>query len=124
MCRSIPFTVAFALCVALAPPSVADETAAAVAKQKQAAESNCKMLQPAPLARAESASFLLYGSVPESRLKGLATTLERHLATAAKGLQLEKDARPWTGKLAVYVIADRSQFRSFVRQIEKRSPDD
>jgi hypothetical protein len=39
-------------------------------------------------------------------------------------LQFDKDAKPWPGKLTVYVFADRGQFRSFVRQIEKRSPDD
>src|SRR5207247_2499447 len=48
----------------------------------------------------------------------------KQYCTALKGLQFDKDAKPWTGKLAVYVFTDRGQFRSFVRQIEKRSPDD
>jgi hypothetical protein len=77
-----------------------------------------------PPANAESANFLVYGSVPESRLKTLAATLERQFAAAVKVLQFEKNDKPWPGKLAVHVFADRAQFRSFVRQVEKRSPDD
>jgi hypothetical protein len=116
--------IAAGLGLPMAVVAADDETAAAIAKQKQTAEANCRTLQLAPLSKAESANFLVYGASPEPRLKVLATNLERQYSTAAKGLQFEKDNKPWPGKLAVYVFADRGQFRSFVRQIEKRSPDD
>jgi hypothetical protein len=101
-----------------------DETSAIVARQKQAAEANCKTVQLGQLAQTESDHFLVYGASAAPRLKLLATNLEKTYATAVKGLQFEADATPWTGKLAVYVFADRGQLRSFIRQIEKRSPDD
>ncbi len=107
----------------LGPSALAAEDGA-VAKQKQVAEENCKALRLAPLGRAESANFLLYGTVPDPRLKALAANLEKQYATAAKALQLDKDSKPWTGRLTVYVFTDRGQYRSFVRQIEKRSPEE
>jgi hypothetical protein len=78
----------------------------------------------APLGKAESAHFLLFGVSTDARLKVLAGNLERQFAAAFKALQFDSDDKPWTGKLTVYIFADRGQFRSFVRQIEKRSPDD
>jgi hypothetical protein len=114
--------------VLLAVPAVAtggdDEVSAVIAKQKQTAENNCRAVQLAPLANFESSHFLVYGSSTEARLKVLAGNLEKQYATACKGLQFEADAKPWTGKLTLYIFSDRGQFRSFVRQIEKRSPDD
>jgi hypothetical protein len=101
-----------------------DDTAAAIAKQKQTAETNCRTLQLAPLGKTETANFLVYGVLTDQRLRALSANLEKNYSTAMKGLQFDKDARPWRGKLTVYVFADRGQFRSFVRQIEKRSPDD
>jgi hypothetical protein len=95
-----------------------------VPAQKRLAEDNCRAVQLAPLATAETAHFLVYGDTSAPRLKGLATSLEKQYATAAAALQFDKKERPWVGKLAVYVLADRGQYRSFVRQVEKRSPDD
>jgi hypothetical protein len=103
---------------------LADDAAPVLAKQKQTAEAILKALQVAPVARAESSNFLLFGTIPETRLKGLAASLDKQYSIARKGLQFAKDEKPWTGKLAVYVFVDRGQFRSFIRQIEKRSPDD
>src|SRR5207237_10821911 len=96
-----------------------DEAAALVARQKQSAEANCRALRLAPLATAENANLLLYGAAPEARLRTLAANLEKYYATAHKVLQFDPGDKPWTGKLTVYVFADRGQFRSFVRQIEK-----
>lgn len=108
------------LCAASAV-AVDDDAASVIAKQKLTVETNCKTLQMSPAGRAETANFLIYASSTGPRL---ATNLEKQYATAFKGLQFDKDAKPWTGKLTVYVFSDRGQFRSFVRQIEKRSPDD
>ena len=54
--------------LALPSPAAADSDAAAVAKQKQVAEANCRTVQLAPLGKAETASFLVYGAVAEARL--------------------------------------------------------
>jgi len=105
------------------PPVVAADDDV-VARQKRAAEANCKALQLAALGRAETANFVVYGTPPEARLKALAASLEKQYTTATRALQFDKDSKPWTGKLTVYVFADRGQFRSFVRQVEKRSPDE
>jgi hypothetical protein len=120
--RSVALTAV--LLLAAAGTAAGDDAGPVLAKQKQTAEANLKVLQVAPVARAESPSFLLFGSIPEARLKGLAATLDKHYLTALKGLQFGKDEKPWTGKLAVYVFTDRGQLRSFIRQVEKRSPDD
>jgi hypothetical protein len=101
-----------------------DETAALLAKQRDAAEANCKIVQMAPLGKGETVNFLVYGTSNDPRMKMLAATLEKQYSTACKALQFDKDARPWNGKLAVYVFSDRSQFRSFIRQVEKRGPDE
>jgi hypothetical protein len=118
--------VALILIAGIVGPAVAaeDEAAAILAKQRQAAEINCKTIQTPTVARSETTNFLFFGAVPESRVKAITASLEKHYAAAFKGLQFEKDAKPWTGKLAVYILPDRGQFRSFVRQVEKRSPDD
>ncbi len=122
----LPQVLVFAIGMLVPATAVAadDEMAAAIAKQKQTAEATCRTLQLDPLGKIESAHFLLYGVSMEPRLKVLATNLERQYATAFRGLQFDKDAKPWPGKLTIYAFADRGQFRSFVRQIEKRSPDD
>jgi hypothetical protein len=101
-----------------------DDPADTITRQKQTAETNWSALKITPPAKAESANLLLFGTIPESRIKALAATLEKQCAVAVKALQFEKDEKPWVGKLAVYVFADRAQFRSFVRQVQKRSPDD
>lgn len=101
-----------------------DGDAASAPKQKQAAEANLKALQLPTAARAETPNFLLFGALPEARSKSLGSTLEKHYATAVRGLQYAKDEKPWAGKLAVYVFTDRGQLRSFIRQVEKRSPDE
>jgi hypothetical protein len=107
-------------------PAIAaeNESATILAKQRQAADANCKTIQTPTVARSESTNFLVFGAMPETRVKALAASLEKNYAAAFKALQFEKDARPWNGKLAVYVLPDRGQFRSFVRQVEKRSPDE
>ncbi len=102
----------------------ADDVAQVVSQQKQTAEAIGKALQLTSLAQADSANFLLFGTVPPAKLKSLATTLEKEYTLGVKVLQFEKDEKPWTGKLAVYVFTDRGQLRSFIRHVQKRSPDD
>jgi hypothetical protein len=102
----------------------ADDMSAVVAKQRDTAETNCRTVQLVPVVTAESQTFLVVGTSPQPRLKSLAAGLEKQFATAFRALQFDREDKPWTGKLAVYVFSERSQYRSFVRQVEKRSPDD
>lgn len=96
----------------------------AVAKQRQTADAVIKSLQVRSMASFESKNLILNATLPDARLKSLATTLEKQYAAALKALQFDKDETPWPGKLTVYIFTDRSDFRSFVRQVEKRSVDD
>lgn len=93
-------------------------------KQRQVAETNIKTLAGAGMRSVETASLLVWSNLPEPKLKSLAAQFEKQFTTASAALQYEKDDRPWPGKLAVYLVPERQQFRSFVRQVEKRSPDD
>jgi hypothetical protein len=97
---------------------------AAVSLQKRTAEENCRTIQLGPVSMSESSHLVICGDASAARLKGMAANLEKQYATAAMALQIEKNDPPWTGKLTVYIIADRGQYRSFIRQVEKRSPDD
>src|SRR5687767_12033510 len=78
---------------------------AALAKQRQTAEANCRSLQVSSFQAHESQNLLIYGTLPAARLKALASSLEKHYAVAAKALQYEPDEPPWAGKLTVYVFA-------------------
>jgi len=100
-----------------------DDAEAALRRQKAAVADNLKKLQVGATATTETPDLILVGTLPEARLRSLGTTLQRQYATAYKALQYETD-KPWSGKLTVYVFADRGQFRSFVRQVVQRSPDD
>jgi hypothetical protein len=119
-------TLAFVLIAGLNawPAAGRTDEPAAVAQQKRAAEANWTALQISRSATAETPNLLLFGALPEARLKSLANTLEKQYAVAVKALQFEMDEKPWTGKLTVYVFGDRTRYRSFVRQIQKRSPDE
>lgn len=95
-----------------------------VESQRRTAAANIKALQNNGMSMSETSSLIVCTSLPESKAKSIAAQLEKQLATANTALQYDKDDHPWAGKLTVYLFADRQQFRSFVRQIEKRSPDD
>lgn len=111
--------IALVLCVSR---SVADDTA--LAKQKDTIRAAMKSAEIPDSSLVESANLLVCGTLPLDKLKSLSSKLERQIGIATKALQFDKGDRPWPGKLAVYALDDRAQFRSFVRQIEKRSPDE
>lgn len=101
------------------------EDAAATAKQKAAAEELWKKMEfEKTPALVESKNFLIYSRLTEARSKALSSLLEKHLATAIKGLKFAADEKPWKGKLAVFVLPDRTDFVNFMRKSQKRSPKD
>jgi len=97
---------------------------ATLGKQRQTADAVAKSLQLSSIVSHETRNLILYGTLPDAKLKALGATLEKQYAAAVKALQFAKDDPPWLGKLAVYVFNERADFRSFVRQVEKRSPDE
>jgi hypothetical protein len=101
--------------------TVADDTGL-IAHQIKAAEKAFESLQSGPKNRAESAHFVVIGSLPEARLQAIANGLEKTHATATKGLQFEDNDPPWKGKTAVFVLKDAAAYRSYARQIAKRRP--
>jgi hypothetical protein len=110
------------LVLAVAPSVRADD--AALAKQRQTAEVNCRALQLSAYTGQEGRYLLVYGTPPAGRLKTMTAALEKQFAIAVKALQFDKDRSPWPGKLTVYVFTDRADYRSFVRTVEKRGPED
>src|SRR5262245_8885208 len=97
---------------------------ATLAKQRQTADAIGKSLQLSSIVTQETKNLILCGTLSDAKLKLLGATLEKQYATGVKALQFANDDPPWTGKLTMYVFADRADFRSFVRQVEKRSPDE
>jgi len=95
---------------------------AEVAKQKTHAEESLKKAHPGQRAATETAHLYLLGAAPEARLKSLAAILEKQYTAAVKALEFEPSNPPWPGKLTVFVLADQAELKSFIRQIEKRSP--
>jgi hypothetical protein len=100
-----------------------DEGAALVAKQKQAMVEKAKAAQ-IPETLVESPNLLLCGTIGEANLKTISALLEKQYTTAVTALQFDKTEKPWLGKLGVFLFPDRGQFRSFIRVVEKRSPED
>ena len=106
--------------LALAPfVARADEKDEALAAQKEAAAGNWKKMEfKDAAAPVESANLLVYSRQPEARTKTLAANLDKFYAAALKPLGYTKEM-PWPGKLAVYVLPDRSDFVEFMRKVAK-----
>lgn len=102
--------------------AVADDDA--LAKQKKSLRANMKAAEIPETSLVESPHLLVCGTLPADKLRSLSAKLERQIEIATKALRFDKGETAWPGKLAVYVFEDRAQFRSFVRQVEKRSPDE
>src|SRR5262245_57939179 len=105
-------------------PAIAGADDAPLAKQRQTADAIAKSLQLSSIVTTETKNLILHVTMPDGRLKALGVTLEKQFATGVKALQFAGDDPPWSGKLAVYAFTDRAEFRSFVRQVEKRSADE
>ena len=101
--------------------STADDDAAAVAKQREAAKAAWAKLNLERLpATAEAEGLFITADLPPARTKALAAALQKQYATAAKALGYSATERPLAGKVAVYVAADAPAYAALVRQLEKR----
>jgi hypothetical protein len=101
----------------------ADESADKLAEQKKAAKANWALLEAGDPAIQETEHLLIHAPKDsQKRLKDLATKLEKSYALAVKTLKTTPKDDLWPGKLTVYLLADKEQFASFIRRVEKRRP--
>lgn len=100
-----------------------EEFAKAVAAQKQAAVDGWKRaFEKEDPSHHETEHFLLYGKAADKTLKDVGAYLERVRAAAWKALELGKD-RPWPGKMSVFLIPDKRDYRAAVRAVARRLPE-
>jgi hypothetical protein len=108
--------------ILMASTSLLADDAALLTKQKKSAEKDFESVESGARNRAETAHFSVIGTLAETRLKAIATSLEKTHSAAVKGLEFDEKTPPWPGKLVVQVFNDAPKYRSFVRQVMKRSP--
>ncbi|MCC6420433.1 MAG: hypothetical protein IT429_19525 [Gemmataceae bacterium] len=127
-----PIILTLALALAVGRDAVGRQAAGkpfekVVAEQKEAAEANWKrVFGKAPLEQVETKHLLVYGkAVPGDfkDFKEVAAALQQACEDAHKVLDLGKEPT-WPGKLAVYLVPDRREFRAAVRGIERRMPEE
>src|SRR5262245_14376473 len=101
--------------------SRADEKDEALEAQKSAAQANWKKMEfkDAATGPVETANLMLYARLPEVRTKALAPNLEKFYIAALKPLGYTAKEMPWPGKLAVYILPDRTEFVDFMRRVAK-----
>ena len=103
-------------------PAQDDKAKETVAKQKAVAAANLKKAEFARSAIAETDHFLVATTLPEEKAKALGAVLEKVVPLARKALQYEEKEEPWKGKLAVYVLPDGRDFKTFVRTVVVAQP--
>jgi hypothetical protein len=105
---------------------VAAEDAEVIAKQKETALANWKLLHEdnAQPATEETAHLLIYGSpsLTAKQLKDAGAALETRYKLARSCLKVGPKETLWPGKLTVYLIVDRRLFSTFMRTIAKQRP--
>lgn len=69
-----------------------------------------------------TADLTVVASLPDAKAKALADTAQNAVSTARGGLQYEKSATVFPGKLTLYVLSDHSELKAFLRQVEQRRP--
>jgi hypothetical protein len=106
-----------------APAGAADETTDRIAAQQKAASAAWEAVEAGPLASAETKHLLLYTPLAMSkRLKEVGTLLERYHDLAARTLGFDAKEEIYPGKVAVFLLPERSLLPAFVRRVEKRRP--
>ena len=92
-----------------------------LAARKKAAEANWDAVEAGPWAMTETKHLIvIVPKAMEKRLKDVAGLLEKAHDQAKGALAFEKDKEPLPGKMIVYLLPGREQFRAFVRRVEKR----
>jgi hypothetical protein len=100
---------------------IGDDRSEAIIAQRKAAEANLAEAK-LKVASAETDDLLVFANLPVAKLKPLATALQKTHAAAVKASKRTETDPLWTGKLAVYVLPDARQYKTFVQQGLKQSP--
>ncbi|WP_439623456.1 hypothetical protein [Gemmata sp.] len=93
------------------------------AKQKAAAVATLKKANLDKAAVVETDNFLIASSWPEEKARALGGVLEKVVPIARKALQFEEKDEAWRGKLAVFVLPETRDFKSFMRGVIQRDPE-
>ena len=112
---------AFALLCPAAPGQ--DEATDLSKKQAAAVESAVKKLELKKIGRAEGKYASIVTTLPEDKAKLMAQAADKFYEAAVGLLKFDDSAKPWPGKLAIYVFAERSGFTDFLRTVEMRRPE-
>jgi len=97
------------------------DIAAEVAKHKALLEAAKKTIDAPKAAIIETKNLIVFSTLPADKLKSIGDGLERQFATAVSALKFDDTDKNWTGKLGVYVFADRDEYGTFMSKVEKRS---
>lgn len=93
-----------------------------VAEQRKQAEEQWNKLLAGKLAvKQETEHFLLFGSGDEKELGEIGKAAEKAFPQIKKTAQVGAKDDLWPGKLVMHVFAERSQHRTFVGSVEKRT---
>lgn len=93
------------------------------AAQKAAATANMKKAELGQPTIIETDNFLVATTLTEDKAKALGMALEKLVPVARKALQYESTEEPWKGKLTVYHLPDRREFKSFMRIVVQVQPE-
>ncbi|HSQ57153.1 MAG TPA: hypothetical protein VLM40_15625 [Gemmata sp.] len=92
------------------------------AKQKDAVLANLKKADLTRATLIETKNFLVATTLPREKAAALGALLEKVAPLARKGAQLEEKEEPWKGRLAVYVLPENRDFKSFIRNVVVDQP--
>jgi hypothetical protein len=110
-------------CLCLASSAFAQASPADVLKkQKATADDQIKTAKLGKVATVETESLLVYSTLTEDKLKPIAEYAEKVFDTTCATLKYDDKKKPFPGKLAVFVLADRTkEYVPFVKLVEQRS---
>lgn len=91
----------------------------AAAQHQRALDTWKKLYDKETPSHLETDRFLIYGTVDQKRFKEISALLDKTYALAAKTLEADGET-PWSGKLAVYLLAERGEYNRLVRALEAR----
>ena len=119
---SFALLLAFALPAFAQSPDKAKDDAEAIKKQKAAAAENLKTVKITKPTLVETDGLLVYAEMTEEKLKPIAEAAQKAIERGLKDLKYGEKDRKWSGKLTVYVLADRTkEYTPFVKLVEQRS---
>ncbi len=96
---------------------------AKLAKQKTAATANWKRIVDDSPQEIETDHLILLAPAATKNVREVGAFLEKAYAQAATALKL-KPEESWPGKLTVYVVGERAQYKSFMRSVIRKQAEE